>query len=54
MWSLLFMLTFVRLNPKLKKNCKSGQGQHTGYALFIFIIGSISIGGFALLPVLWH
>ena len=52
MWSLLLLLTFVRLNPKLKKNCNSGQGQHTGYALIIFIIGSISIGGFALPLVL--
>ena len=52
MWSLLLLFTFVRVNPKLKKNCNSGKGQDTGYALFIFIIGSISIGGFALPPVL--
>ena len=31
-----------------QRNRNSGQGQHTGYALVIFIIGSISIGGFAL------
>ena len=27
------------------RNRNSGQGQHTGYALIIFIIGSISVGG---------
>ena len=45
MWYLLLLRTFVRVNPKLKKNCNSGQGQHSGYALIIFIIGSFSIGG---------
>ena len=41
---IIITYTFVRVNPKLKK-LQSGQEQHTGYALVIFIIGSISIGG---------
>ena len=46
-WSSLLLLTFVRLNPKLERNCNSGQGQRIGYALITFSIGStvFQLGG---------
>ena len=46
-----FLLTFVRVNPKLKK-LQFQTRKRFAHALIIFIIGSISIGGFALPPVL--
>ena len=52
MWSLLLLLTFVRLNPKLKKRQFRTGTTYWLYALIIFIIGNISIRGFALPPVL--
>ena len=45
MWSSLLLLTFVRLNPKLKKLQFRTGTTYTGYALIVFVIGSISIWG---------
>ena len=45
-WSSLVLLAFVRVKPKLKETAIPDKDNiYSGYALIIFIIGSISVRG---------
>ena len=44
-WSSLLLSSYFCTRKSRLNNCNSGQGQHTGYALIVFIIGNISIAG---------